>query len=226
MFREVALSLALVVFAASSAGATRLANVQGDVLINKGDGFTPASNNLLLLPGNQIQVLEGSAQIVYDNGYVESMGPHQLAIVLIEPPAPGSTASYTLTGGRLYEAVALINSYRRSKHRQPLTLDSRLIAAASALAVNNANHDRKSHAGPNGADLVKRLEASGYNYRVAAEIVETGPRSPAELFNVWQKGADERRNMLLPDVTQMGFAQEYRSNKNNFFWVLVVATPK
>ncbi len=227
MFRVVALSLPLAASIAVGAWATQLSNVQGDVLVNKGDGFTPARNNLPLVPGTRIQVLEGSAQVEYGNGYVASLGPHQMMIVLINPPEPGSRGSYVVTGGLIYEAAAALNNYRRSKHLQPLALDSRLMVAASALATDNANHDRKSHTGPDGADLAKRLQASGYDYRVAAEIVETGQNSFAKLFDAWQKNAEGSRNMLVPDATQMGFAQEYRSNtESKFFWVLIVAAPR
>jgi uncharacterized protein YkwD len=227
MFRVVALSLALAATIAPGAWATQVVNVRGDVLVNKGDGFKPATNNLPLEPGAQIQVLEGSAQVEYGNGYVASLGPHQLTIVLVDPPESGSGASYAVTGGYAYEAIAAVNDYRHSNHRQPLTLDGRLMVAASALATDNANHDRKSHAGSDGADLGKRLLASGYDYRVAAEMVETRESSLAKLFDSWKKSAEGKRNMLVPDVTQMGFAQEYRENTDSkFFWVLVVAAPR
>ncbi len=227
MFLVVALSLVLAASIVSNAGATQLVSVHGEVLVNKGDGLKPATSGLPLDPGAHIQVLEGSAQIKYDNGYVTSLGPHQLTIVLVDPPEAGSSASYAVTGGSAYEAAAILNSFRRSKHRRPLTLDSRLMVAASALATDNANHDRKSHEGPDGADLAKRLLASGYSYRVAAEIAETGQDSLAKLFDVWRESVGGRRNMLVPDATQLGFAQEYRANtKSKFFWVLVVAAPQ
>ena len=67
----------------------------------------------------------------------------------------------------------------------------------------------------------------GYSYRVAAEIVETGQDSLAKLFDVWRESVGGRRNLLVPDATQLGFAQEYRANtKSKFFWVLVVAAPQ
>jgi uncharacterized protein YkwD len=227
MFRAVALSLALAAAVAPGAWATQVVNVRGDVLVNKGDGFKPATNGVPLEPGTQIQVLEGSAQVEYGNGYVANLGPHQLTIVLVDPPESGSGASYAVTGGYAYDAIATVNDYRRSNHRQPLTLDGRLMVAASALATDNANHDRKSHAGSDGADLGKRLLASGYDYKVAAEMVETRESSLAKLFDDWKNSIEGKRNMLVPDATQMGFAQEYRENSDaKFFWVLVVAAPR
>ncbi len=227
MFRVAALSLALAASIAPGAGAAQLVNVRGDVLVNKGEGLKPATSNLPLDPGAQLQVLEGSARVAYGNGYVENLGPHQLAIVLADPPKPDSTASYAVTGGYAYEAVAGINDYRRSNRRRPLTLDSRLMVAASALATENANHDRKSHTGPDGADLGKRLQASGYDYRVAAEIVEIKESSLTKLLGAWEKSAEEKRNMLVADATQMGIAREYRDNTDSkYFWVLVVAAPR
>jgi uncharacterized protein YkwD len=122
------------------------------------------------------------------------------------------------------EALRWVNDYRKSKNLQPLTLDNDLSVAASALAVDMAKHDRFSHAGPNGADLGKRLAAAGYTFKLAAENVAVGQRSLTDLIDEWKKDPAQNRNMLLPDAKQMGIAYVYRPNtKLKTFWTLVVA---
>ncbi len=125
------------------------------------------------------------------------------------------------------EALRLVNDYRQSKGLRPLTLDSHLSVAASALAADMAKHDRQSHTGPDGADLAKRLTAAGYTYVLAAENVGAGQRSLAELIGEWKKIPPASRNMLLPDAKQMGIAFRYRADtKSRTYWTLVIASPR
>ncbi len=124
-----------------------------------------------------------------------------------------------------FEALRLVNDFRKSQGLQPLTLNQNLNTAASALAADMARHDRLSHSGPNGADLAKRLKAAGYAYAVAAENVGVGQQSLAELIGEWKKSASESQNLLLPDAKQMGIAYRYRPESAlKTFWTLIIAS--
>ncbi len=125
-----------------------------------------------------------------------------------------------------FEALSLVNGYRKSKGLRPLTLNSDLTAAASALAADMASHDRLSHLGPEGANLDKRLNAAGYTYLLAAENVGVGQWSLAELIGEWKRNPLESQNLLLPGAKQMGIAFRYRPDTTlKTFWTLVVASP-
>ena len=141
------------------------------------------------------------------------------------PRSNSAAVSSGETGGA-FEALRLVNDYRRSRHLRPLTLDSKLTNAASALAADMARHNRLSHSGPNGADLGKRLEAAGYNYAVAAENVAVGQKSFAGLLAEWKRNPSERENLLLPDATQMGIAFRDRpGTTQDIFWTFVIGSP-
>jgi uncharacterized protein YkwD len=124
-----------------------------------------------------------------------------------------------------FEALRLVNDYRKANGLPPLTLDRRLSAAASALAADMARHDRLSHSGPNGADLEKRLKAAGYPYALAAENVGVGQKSVAELIGEEKTEPSESQNLLLPDAKQMGIAFKYRPDATlKTFWTVVIAS--
>lgn len=161
-----------------------------------------------------------------------SSAPSSLSGIRQEVPAalrngvqPGSTGDTAVIDAD--EALHLVNDYRKSMGLRPLTLDSTLIVAASALAADMAKHDRESHTGPNGADLAKRLTAAGYPYVLAAENVGAGQTSLTELIEQWKIIPPASRNMLLPDAKQMGIAFSYRADATlKTFWTLVIASPR
>ncbi len=124
------------------------------------------------------------------------------------------------------EALRLINDYRSAKGLHTLTLDPNATGAAAVLAKDMAAHDHMSHAGPDGADLGKRLTSAGYSYRVAAENVAVGQKTLAEVVEGWKKSPPHSRNILLAEATHMGIACEYKPDtKWKTFWTLVVAAP-
>ncbi len=124
------------------------------------------------------------------------------------------------------EALRLVNEYRASKGLPALSLDGHATAAAELLVKDMASHDHMSHAGPDGADLQKRLTMAGYRYRVAAENVGVGQRSFAQMIDGWKKSAPHSRNILLAEAKHMGVAYEYKPDtKYKTYWTLVVAGP-
>ena len=145
-----------------------------------------------------------------------------------EPPAqaPQKNSDEVMTGLDPDEALRLVNEYRSSKGLPALSLESHATAAAAILAKDMATHDRMSHAGPNGADLQKRLTMAGYRYKVAAENVGVGQKSFAEIVEGWKKSMPHSRNMLLAEAKHMGVAYEYKPDTQyKTYWTLVVAAP-
>jgi hypothetical protein len=71
----------------ASAQAAVLTNVQGIVSVNHGNGYIPAVTGAGISPGDRIRAGEGSAEIAYDNGYVQRVGPGETGVVLSSPPA-------------------------------------------------------------------------------------------------------------------------------------------
>ena len=144
------------------------------------------------------------------------------------PPAqvPQNSVAEQIPALDAGEALRLVNDYRSSKGLHPLALDSHATEAAELLVKDMASHDHMSHAGPNGANLQKRLTMAGYHYKVAAENVSVGQRSFAQIMEAWKQSAPHSRNMLLADAKHMGIAFEYKPDtKYKTYWTLVVAAP-
>ena len=73
---------------ASSVEAVMLANAEGTISVNRGDGFQPASTGTALSSGDRVRVGSGgSVNIVYGNGCSTRVGPSQVAVVLATPPS-------------------------------------------------------------------------------------------------------------------------------------------
>jgi hypothetical protein len=83
----------------ASAQAAYLANVDGTVLINRGNGFRPAWSGAEVGPGDRVRVENGAANIVYDNGCAVKVSPGQLVAVLSASPvcARENSASFGLS---------------------------------------------------------------------------------------------------------------------------------
>jgi hypothetical protein len=109
---------------ATYAQAATLTNVEGAVSVSHGGAYAPAAMGAKVSPGDRIRTGKGSANIVYENGYAQRVGPNQVVAVQHTPPQPGSeSASFAPTigaggllvggavvGGGVAVAVAVTNS--------------------------------------------------------------------------------------------------------------------
>jgi hypothetical protein len=82
----------------ANAEAAVLANVEGAVSVNRGDGYRPAGGGAGLAPGDRVRTAAGSADIVYENGCSLRIGPDQTVAVLSSPP-PCNGGSMKDSGG-------------------------------------------------------------------------------------------------------------------------------
>jgi len=111
-------SLAVVAISMMMAGsvcAANLANVQGTVQIDKGEGFQPASPDAVIEPGDRVKAVQGPADIVYEDGSTVTVNAGQTVAVLSNPPVKGTTPSsapipshvvggFVVVGGKLLSA--------------------------------------------------------------------------------------------------------------------------
>jgi uncharacterized protein YkwD len=106
-----------------------------------------------------------------------------------------------------------------------VTVDPALMRLAEAQARAMAARDKLDHDAIR--DITKRLKASGYDTKVAAENIGAGYHTLAEAFSGWRDSPSHRRNMLLPGATRMGIAAAYApSSKYKVFWALILAAPE
>jgi uncharacterized protein YkwD len=104
------------------------------------------------------------------------------------------------------------NAFRRSKGLAALEADVRLILIAQAHARNMARQDKFGDSDKNGHVLdgngmEYRMKYGGYQFaRVAENVGFENVRSDpaAAMLDGWKLSPGHRRNMLLPDVTEIG----------------------
>jgi hypothetical protein len=100
----------------------QLAKLEMPVMVNQGEKYVDAQTNMLLQPGDRIMALGGSAEIVHENGCVQTVDGNNVAEVLTAercaekvaalgatsrpvpamasaPVGSGTTAGGTLLGG-------------------------------------------------------------------------------------------------------------------------------
>jgi uncharacterized protein YkwD len=123
------------------------------------------------------------------------------------------------------KARDMINAYRKQKGLKPLKLNAALTEAAKAHSKDLAKWDRISHYGSDGSNPWDRVKRAGYNAKVAAENVGTGPINMQEVLKGWQQSPGHNKNLLLADVEHMGIAlvQDPRTEFKTF-WTLVVGS--
>jgi uncharacterized protein YkwD len=141
------------------------------------------------------------------------------------PPGALADRDYSTTALDPEKARDLINAYRREKGLKPLKLNPELTSAAKAHSKDLARWDRISHFGSDGSNPWDRVKRTGYNARVAAEIVGTGQASIDEVIKGWKASPGHNKNLLLKDAEHMGIAlvQDARTEFKTF-WTLVLGS--
>jgi uncharacterized protein YkwD len=122
-------------------------------------------------------------------------------------------------------AASLLSDYRRKNGLPPVEIDARLVEMAEAQAQAMAKRNQVTH-DPGGKNFNRRLTASGFNAKGAAENIGAGYHTLAEAFSGWRDSPSHNKNMLLSGATKMGIATAYVPNsKYKVFWALVLAEP-
>ncbi len=110
-----------------------------------------------------------------------------------------------------------VNSQRRALGRSVVTLDARLTEAAAVQARDLARRGVLDHRGSDGSTVGDRVTRAGYRWSVVAEnLARMGTTSARPVVAAWMKSTGHRRNLLKPDVTQIGVAHV------GHVWVLVL----
>ncbi len=129
------------------------------------------------------------------------------------PPTPTSAAcDYSLNASFETQLLDLINQERQSNGIAPLSMDSRLLAAARAHSQDMGCNGFFSHTGSDGSSPFDRILAFGYTFSAAAENIYAGSgtyNSPTAAFNAWMASDAHRENMLNPAYVDVGIGYVY-----------------
>ncbi|KAA0971149.1 CAP domain-containing protein [Aureimonas fodinaquatilis] len=121
-------------------------------------------------------------------------------------------------------ALASVNQFRAQNGLPPLRINSQLMAAAQVQSNAMAAQDRLDHNA--GGRLPGRVAAAGYNWSTTAENIGRGYANYSAAMAGWIGSSGHRRNLLNPNVTEIGFAGARSVNGGRNYWTQVFAAPR
>lgn len=119
-----------------------------------------------------------------------------------------------------------VNAARGAHGLAPLQWNARLAAAAKMHAADLQSCGKLAHDGCDGSDLPLRAQRAGYSFRRISENLALCPCDGAEVVQAWLGSEGHRRNLLDPNVSEMG--ADTRADMIDLRrqqWVLVMGRP-
>jgi uncharacterized protein YkwD len=125
------------------------------------------------------------------------------------------------------------NAFRRLKGVHELKVNPHLTKAAQSFAEYLARTDKFSHTA-DGRQPSERVSAAGYDYCIVAEHIAWeynsagfGTRGLAQaLVTGWKNSPEHRRNMLDPDVTEIGVGVAPSEKTGRYYGVQDFGRPR
>ncbi|KAF4042547.1 Cysteine-rich secretory protein family [Phytophthora infestans] len=148
-------------------------------------------------------------------GYVVSRSKDQN-----QGQSQGQTSSSGLSASEMGEMLGRINAYRSQNGLPGLSIDNRLVNAATLHSQDQANNCKMTHAGSNGSRLGDRIKAQGYDFSTTAENVAAGQTTVEQVMTSWWNSPGHRANLLGKNVENVGFAKVVNSGCSNYatYW--------
>ena len=113
------------------------------------------------------------------------------------------------------EVVDLVNAERAKEGLSPLTLDTKVSAAAQVRAKEC--EQSFSHTRPNGSSFATALKEQNISYRNAGENIAWGQRSPEAVMNAWMNSSGHRANIMNANFTTIGVGYYQNANGTNYW---------
>lgn len=155
------------------------------------------------------------------NSLSRRWGVPALIISAVVAATAGHAANRDTDGEVEARVIAAVNSERAAHSLSALAVDPRLERAARERAAVIAGSGVLSHVEPDGTRLEDRLARAGYAYRVAAENLSEGTKTPEQTVALWLQSPLHRDNILIPDIADAGVGHA-RSAAGRDYWVLIV----
>lgn len=113
------------------------------------------------------------------------------------------------------EVVDLVNAERAKEGLSPLTIDTKVQAAAQVRATEC--EQLFSHTRPDGSSFATALQEQEVSYRGAGENIAWGQRSPEAVMNAWMNSAGHRANIMNPNFTTIGVGYYQNASGTNYW---------
>ena len=97
-----------------------------------------------------------------------------------------------------------VNAARAAHGLAPLQWNARLAEAAAAHAADLQTCRKLAHEGCDGSNLPLRAQRAGYAFRRVSENLALCPCDGASVVQAWLHSEGHRRNLLDPNVSEMG----------------------
>ena len=131
-----------------------------------------------------------------------------------ETELPGTDSS---VGQHAYirEVVNLVNAERAKEGLTPLTIDTKVQAAAQVRAKEC--EQLFSHTRPNGSSFSTALKEQNVSYKSAGENIAWGQKTPKEVVTAWMNSAGHRANIMNKNFTTIGVGY-YENTRGTDYW--------
>lgn len=124
------------------------------------------------------------------------------------------------------QVLELTNEHRASVGCGPLRYNPQLAGIARDHSEDMAARDFFDHVDPDGVDSFQRIDAVGYDYRLAAENLAAGRWRPEDAVQQWLDSPPHRENLENCDLSEMGAGiAGVGSSTYRYYWTQVFATP-
>ena len=122
-----------------------------------------------------------------------------------------------------FRALDAVNALRQGAGVAPLTLDSRLSAAAETHSRDMSLQNRPWHFGSDGSSPIDRVNRVGYDGRLLGEAISETYETELETVAAWLQDPGPRSVLLDPEGRRMGFAY-YQERNGKIWYTLTVGT--
>ncbi|CAH2574454.1 hypothetical protein PRNO82_03814 [Planktothrix rubescens] len=127
------------------------------------------------------------------------------------------------------QVLNLTNDFRSQNGLRPLTLNTKLNAAAQEQSQDMAQQDFFNHIGLDGSTPATRAQDQGYTFSFIGENIGAGYQTPEEVVQGWIDSPGHRENLLNPNYAEIGIGYFYLENDTGFenwnhYWTQVFGT--
>lgn len=116
--------------------------------------------------------------------------------------------------------LGAVNYERSLVGAKPVCINSNLMRAARVQAAHQHSIKTMTHSGPGGSNIGDRVTAQGYQWSQASENVAFGQTTAKSVMLGWMNSEGHRKNILNPNVSQMGI------DKVGEYWAQAFAEPR
>lgn len=113
------------------------------------------------------------------------------------------------------QVVKLVNEERAKEGLTPLTIDTKVEAAANVRARETTSSF--SHTRPNGTSFSTALKEQNVTYRMCGENIAYGQKSPEEVVKAWMSSPGHRANIMNEKFTTIGVGR-YQAANGTIYW--------